>query len=138
MNETHIFCVSLTQSSRTVTWFHFIMSCLKLLSDIDYLKLSWDWFYTEIANSIPRSTTWPLLSLWVALSQSLKISVIIAHDISILTLKISVAKYWRFVVWIVTDLSFSNSWKKRFYHCIQYVALSCNILFFFLIKSPQK
>ena len=61
-------------------------------------------------SNVGWARTWPLLRLWVVLSENLKISVIMIGDIPILTLTISVAKYWRFLVWIVTDLSFSSNW----------------------------
>ena len=109
--------------------FHFLIPCLKMLSDVDCFRFS----RTNAQVLAPkvdidstpklvvllclRSRTWPLLRLWAALSQNLKISVKIIGDIPILTLKISVSAYWRFLVWVVTDLSFSSN----FCHCIQCV-----------------
>ena len=62
------------------------------------------WFFLCL-----HATTWSLLRLWVS---SIVTELEITGDIPILTLKISVAKYWRFLVWVVTYLSFSSSWKK--------------------------
>ena len=135
---TYILCSQQGQLLR----FHFLMPCLKLLSDVDCLKFSRtnaqilapkvdiDSMSKLLVQLYLRSRTWPLLRLWAALSQNLKISAIIVGDIPVSTLKISVAKYWRFLECIVTDLSFSSNWWKvellSLY--IMHRALSCNLL----------
>ena len=68
-----------------------------------------------------RSKTWPYLKLWVALSQNLKIAVLIAADIPILTSKTSAAKYWRFLVCIVRSIYLSTDKELSIYHFIQSV-----------------
>ena len=123
------------------------MPCFKLLGDISCLKFSGTYARISVPkveiDSTPkllallclRSRTWPLLRFWVALSQNLKISLILTGDISILKLKISVAKDWRFQVWVLTDLFSSSNWEKV-EHLSLYTmrrTLSCKLLSLLLI-----
>ena len=123
--------------------FHFLIPCLKMLSDVGCFRFS----RTNAQVLAPkvdidstpklvvllclRSRNWPLLRFWIVLSQSFKILFIIISDLPILTLKISVAKYRRFLVWFVTDLSFSSKWKMlNVCCCMQFVELFLVIYWF--------
>ena len=133
LNQIHILHASLIESTKTVAWVPLFNALLETvewwwLSQIfmdwgpNFASCSWYPFYTKLLVLLcMHSRTWPLLRLWEALSHNLKILVIIAANIPILTYKISVTKCWRFLVWrIPTNFSFLSNWKKlSIYHFIQ-------------------